>query len=270
MGGFHGGHSGGSGGFHGGSHHSSHSSHSHSSHSSHSSGSRIHVGPGFIISSSGNRIKKSRVSQIIAFFAIAVFLIMFGTTVFLPLFDVPTKATITKAQITGSGYSQYEVYDFEYEFNHRTYFGYGDDDLTADGELSIKVGEEYKLYVSPFFPSDYRFESKAVKGVAFLILFYGLGTFFIVQGIIKYRYFKKQLALVGDANKDGIVNEADLDYVESQAHAKTEGAYEGTKAAEAENAYLKNKIYRRCPYCDSIVDDNAKFCSNCGSNLNDK
>ena len=95
MGGFHGGHSGGSGGFHGGSHHSSHSSHSHSSHSSHSSGSRIHVGPGFIISSSGNRVKKSRVSQIITFFAIAVFLIMFGTTLFLPLIDVPTKATIT-------------------------------------------------------------------------------------------------------------------------------------------------------------------------------
>ena len=45
------------------------------------------------------------------------------------------------------------------------------DDLTADGELSIKVGEEYKLYVSPFFPSDYRFESKAVMGVALLFLF---------------------------------------------------------------------------------------------------
>lgn len=271
MGGFHGGHSGGGGGFHGGSsHHSSYHSSGHYHSSYRSYGTRIHIGPGFIINSSGNKIKKSRMSQIISLFAVAVFLIMFGTILFLPLFDIPTKATITRATITGSSYDKYEVYDFEYEHNNRTYYGYGDDDLTSDGELSIKEGEEYTLYISPFFPSDYRFKSSAVIAVALLVLFYGLGTFFLVQGILKYRYFKKQLAIVGDANKDGVINEDDLDYVESKAHGKSEGAYEGTKAAEAENAYQENKVYRRCPYCDSIVDDNAKFCQNCGSNLNDK
>ena len=266
MGGFHGGHSGGShGGFHGGSHHSYHSSSSH--HSYRSSGGRIHIGPGIIINSSGNRVKKSRMSQIVGFFVAAVFLIMFGIILFLGAFDVSTKATVTRTNIVGTGYNKYEVYDFEYKYNNKTYYGYGDDDLAADGTLSIKEGEQYTLYINPFVPSTYRFESNAVPAIMLFILFDGVGIFFLVQGILKYKYFKKQLAIVGDANKDGIVNEADLDYVEAKGHGKAEGAFEGTKQAEAENAYNETKIIRRCPYCDSIVDDDAKFCSNCGSNL---
>ena len=264
MGGFHGGHSGGhSGGFHGGSSRS-HSSHSTTHHYSHSS---FHIYSGGRSSNSYNR---SRVANIFVYFFLSILFIIFAIVAFALCMDVAVKATITKAQITKSGNYKYEVYDFEYKYNNMTYYGYGDDDLAADGSLSIKEGETYTLYVSITNPSDYRFKSKATIAIVALIGFGGLSIFFLTKGIILFIRFKRQLRQIGDANNDGLINESDIDYAEAKNSGIADGIYEGTKKAETENAYLKNKIYRRCPYCDSIVDDDAKFCPNCGSNLNDK
>lgn len=267
MGGFHGGHSSGShGGFHGGSHHSHSSGHR----SYRSSSVRVHYGPGVGIHISGNAPKKSRLSQIIGCFFGAFITILFGIIFLIALMDVAVKATITKTNISSTGFSKYEVYDFEYKYNNKTYYGYGDDDLDSNGELTINVGETYTLYVNPFIPSNYKFNSSAVIAVLLFIVLDGVGIFLIIKGALGIKKYRRLLQQVGDANKDGIINEDDIDYAEAKAKGKTDGVYEGTKTAETENAYQENKIYRHCAYCDSIVDEDAKFCPNCGASLLNK
>lgn len=269
MGGFHGGHSsGGGGGFHGG-----HSSHSHSSHSSHSYRSssyrstRIYHTSGGGVYIGGSRGR--RTSSLVKYLIFGIMFIMIGIISFIAFFDVAVKATITKASIVGPENDKYEIYDFDYYYNNKQYSGYGDDDLTSSGELSINVGETYTLYVNPIAPSNYKFDSDAPIGLMMLLIFVSGGIALIVIGIVNYTKIQKELKKVGDANKDGVVDERDLEYADKVASGQAEGAYEGTKAAEAENAYQKNKIHRRCKFCDSIVSDDASFCPNCGSNLRD-
>ena len=265
MGGFHGGHSsGGGGGFHGG--HSSHSSHSsHSYRSSSYRSTRIYhtSGGGAHVSTPRGR----RSSILIKSIVFGLIFIMIGIVAFTLLFDVAVKATITKASITGPENDKYEVYDFEYQYNNHTYYGYGDDDLTSSGELSIDVGETYTLYVNPIAPTNYKFDSDAAAGIVMLLIFVSAGITFIVIGLVNFMKIQKELKRIGDANRDGVVDERDLEYAAKLASGQADGAYEGAKAAEAENTYLKNKVYRRCKYCDSIVGDDARFCHNCGSNL---
>ena len=55
--------------------------------------------------------------------------------------------------------------------------------------------------------------------------------------------------------------------MDSIKKGEADGAYEGTRRATEENMYNEKKILRRCPYCDSILNDTDKFCPNCGSNL---
>ena len=261
MGGFHGGQSGGgSSGFHGGSHHSS--SH-HSSSSSHYSSHSVINGKHYIngkryygayYGMSGNR--PMRFGGIIS---IGIVLLAFGLFLFFFIFKVSTTATITKTWDNGI----YELYDFEYEFNGKKYHGYGDDDFDSSNNYTINVGEKYTLYVSPTNPSDYDFESNNGLGIFCLLFIGGIGVLIIANAIRTKIKHNKELQLVGDINKDGIINDKDLEYADAINSGKNEGAYKASK----ENAYMENKIYRRCPHCDSILDENAKFCSNCGSNL---
>ena len=267
MGGFHSGHSSGGGGFHGGhSHSSSHSSY-HSSRSYHST--RIYYGGGgHSYYYGGGRGRRS--TLLTKYLIFGILSIVLGILILIALMDVAVKAKITKASIVGSGYDKYEVYDFEYEYLNKTYHGYGDDDLDYNGELTIREGEIYTLYVNPFIPSKYKFESDASIAITMFLMFTAGGIALIVVGIVSHKKFKAELAKVGDANKDGVIDEKDLEYAEKVAQGQADGAYEGTKTATAENTYQEKKIYRRCPFCDSIVDDDAKFCPNCGSNLKDK
>ncbi len=266
MGGFHGGHSSGShGGFHGGGH-SSHSSHHYRSTSYHST--RIYHSSGHGFYFGGQRGRKA--TLLTKYLIFGILSIMFGILILVALMDVAVDAKITNTSIIGSGYDKYEIYGFEYKFNNKTYYGHGDDDLSSTGELTIEEGQTYTLYVNPFIPTKYKFDSDASAAIVMFLIFAAGGTTLIVIGIINYKRYKAELEKVGDINKDGVVDEKDLEYADKIAKGKAEGAYEGTKAATAENTYQEKKIYRRCPYCDSIVDDNAKFCPNCGSNLNNK
>lgn len=260
MGGFHGGHSGGggghsSGGFHGGSHNSGSSSY-HSAHSvidgkHYINGKRYY---GAYYGMSGNRPMKFG-----GVIAIGVVLIAFGLFLFFLMFKVSTTATITRTWDNGS----YELYDFEYEYNGKKYHGYGDDDFDAFGHYTINVGDEYTLYISPTNPASYDFKSNNGVGVFCLLFVSGIGALIIIFSIRTKIKHDRELQLVGDINKDGKIDDKDLEYADAINSGKKEGAYQASK----ENEYLEKKIYRRCPYCDSIVDENDKFCTNCGSNL---
>lgn len=272
MGGFHGGHSGGhSGGFHGG----SHSSYHHSSSSSYSPRPVVvHTVRGGHHYLNGKRyygayygLSNGKPQTLGGILAIGFFCLLLGFILFAALFRVPRNATVTRVNKTGSYYDQYEVYDFDYSYGGVTYHGYGDDDLNSDGSFSIKEGETYTVYVNPFNPSSYSFDNTATFGILAIIFLGGVGIIIIVRAFKIYRHHQKELEAVGDINGDGVIDDKDLEYADSINKGQADGAYEGVRKAEAENQYRANKIIRRCPYCDSIVDDDAKFCSNCGSNL---
>lgn len=297
MGGFHGGHSShhSSGGFHSGSHHSSHS---YSSHRSYSSGSHYHSSSsGSSYTSSYSRpttsytpihtmknghhyihgkryygayygIRHGKPVTLASRIGIAIFLIIFGIFFFTLFFRVQTTATVTHTYTVRDAYGDnYETYDFIYYYNGKPYYGYGDDDLSYSGTYTILEGETYTIYVSPTNPSTYSFENNSGWGFAFLIILGGIGTIILVKSIRIYIHHKKELEAVGDINGDGIIDDKDLEYADSLHQGKSEGAYEGIKKATEENTYQENKVYRRCAYCDSIVEPDDKFCPNCGSNL---
>lgn len=287
MGGFHGGHSSGghsSGGFHGGSHSSYHSSYHSSSHSSYTSYSSrpmvVHTVRNGRHYLDGKRyygayygLQGGKPRSFATFFAMGFFSLLFGFLMFLIFFRVGTQATVTYAwRATDSHGIPYEEYDFEYEFYGQTFKGYGDDDLSfngidSKGEFTVKVGQTYELYVSPFNPASYSFTNTSVVGVVFFAIAGTLGAFIMTRAILIKRKHDKELAEVGDINGDGVINDADLAYADALRNGKNEGAFEGSYQASKENEYLRQKVYRRCPYCDSIVDDDAKFCAQCGSNL---
>ncbi len=265
MGGFHGGHSGGGshGGFHGGHHSSSHHYSSSSYHSTHSvikgkhyiNGKRYY---GAYYGMSGNKPM-----TFLGAITLGIILLSLGIFLFFLLIKVSTTATITKTWDNG----RYEMYDFEYSYNNKIYHGYGDDDFDSKNNYTINVGDKYTLYVSPINPSNYDFESNNGIGVFLLIFFGGIGTLILVSTITTKIKHNKELQNVGDINGDGKIDDKDLEYRDAINSGKSKGAFEGTYQASKENAYNENKIYRRCPHCDSILDDNAKFCPNCGSNL---
>lgn len=288
MGGFHGGHSSGghssSGGFHSGSHHSSSSYHSSGSYSNHhSSGSygSYHPRPHVVHTVRDGRhylggrryygayygMKGDKPRTFASLFMTGFLFFCIGLVFFITFFKVGVSAVVTHASKSGYSYDQYEVYDFEYTFNGTTYYGYGDDDLGYDGQFTVLVGETYQLYVNPINPASYSFENNSALGIILFGILGTIGFCIMAKAVMIKRKHDEELALVGDANGDGVINDADLEYADAKNKGEADGAYEGTFRATNENEYQKKKILRRCPYCDSILDDNAKFCSQCGSNL---
>lgn len=274
MGGFHGGHSGGGhssgGGFHGGSHSSFHSS----SYSSYTRPTVIHTvkngrhyldGKRYYGAYYGMQGDKPR--SFGAFFAMGFFLLVFGILMFLTFFRVGTQARVTYAWKGHDQSGPYELYDFEYYFYGEPHKGYGDDDLDYKGDFTVKVGETYEIYVSPFNPSSYSFKNTSTIGFVFFTISAAIGGFIMTKAVLIKRKHDKELAEVGDINGDGVINDADLAYADSLREGKNAGAFEGSYQAHKENEYLKQKVYRRCPHCDTILDDDAKFCPQCGSNL---
>ena len=269
MGGFHGGHSGGGGhssggGFHSG--HSSHSSHSsyHRSHNTHVRG--VYIGSKRYTVSYGT--SNGRPMSFVGSLLLGFLFVCIGVFVFL-MVSTPrhATATITKASIVGSGFDQYEVYDFEYVVNGVTYTGYGDDDLKSDGTLSIEVGEKYTLYLHLISNNKYEFEDKTPLGAGFGGIFAVIGVFVILNSFKNYLKYRRLLMEVGDANNDGKINEYDLEYADKKNSGMSDGAYLGAKEATKENVYDELKVKRTCPYCGSLVRDTDLFCQQCGGRL---
>lgn len=284
MGGFHGGHSSGGhsgGGFHGG--HSSHSSYHSSHHSSYHSSSVTYVSRPTIVHTvrdgrhylNGKRyygayygVSGDRPRTFASYFSMGLVPFIIGLVIFFAFLRVGTTATVTDTYETYDQYHvKYEKYDFEYYFNGVRYSGYGDDDLDASGHFTILKGNHYEIYVNPINPSSYSFENNTAIGIIAFGILGSIGMFIMVRAVSIKRKHDKELAAVGDINKDGIINDADLAYAEALHQGEAHGAYEGTYQATKENEYLRNKVYRRCPHCDTILDDDAKFCPQCGSNL---
>lgn len=268
MGGFHGGHSGGGGGgFHGGSHSSfSHHSYSHSSHSHYSGGI-------FISNRSINVSGGSRKASIPETTFIGILLIIIGIISFL-FIATPrhTIATIIDTDIATDSYEKYEVYDFEYYVNGIRYTGYGDDDLNADGTLSIEVGEKYTLYLRLLGDTSYSFSDQTPTGFLIGGVLSAFGIFAIAHAVKAYVKFRKELAEVGDANGDGKVDKYDIEYAKKKKTGMADGAYDGARDATAENVYdelRKEKPKRVCPYCGSLVGDEHLFCVQCGGRLSE-
>lgn len=261
MGGFHGGHSGG-GGFHGG-----HSSGSHSSFRSYNSHTTVYVGnvetrtynnveqetivykgktykkPDYGTSNGKRMTFKGAVS-------LGGFLVALGLFLLMILLRVRTDAVITKTSLANDG-DYYEVYDFEYKRNGKTYKGYGDDDAYYDYytdtyRYSILEGEVYDIYVSPIIPSIYDFSSSANVGAAFCQIFTVAGVVIIVSSIYKRKKFLESLEELGDLNGDGKIDEGDFDYAKN-------------------HPYQEPKIQKKCPYCESVLDDDATECKSCGA-----
>lgn len=267
MGGFHGGHSGGhSGGFHGG--HSSHSSHS-SSYHSHSSYHSTHVYVSGSSIDSGYGATPSKPMSYKQKLGVGIVLLFVGVFLFLFLFKTATTATVTYTWKAHDYSSTYEAYDFEYYVRGKVYRGYGDDDLDVNGDYTVHEGEKYEIYVSLLSPSIYDFSpSSNVIAVIFLVIFGGIGLITVVTSIQGIKRHQERLREVGDANKDGVVDDRDIEYAEAQAKAQMEGTYLGTKKAESENAYNKHKVYKKCIFCGTTLADDAFVCPNCGSTQN--
>ena len=260
-GGFHGGHSSG-GGFHGG--HSGGGFHSsggyRSSYRPHHStfiyvgGRRYDVGGGSS-NNSNNGYKKPAVAASIIFAIIVLFI---GIFLFTHIYTESHVATVTNVNLVTDRGEHYETYDFVYVVNGRQYTGHGDDDLLyyhSDNnfEYSVKVGEKYTIYTDLLNPSNYQYESQ--NGGAFLVLFVTLGIAALIIGntINNLKLYKKRLESIGDLNGDGKLDEKDLEIYLSRMNTM------GDKKEELQN--------RVCPYCDSLVSINDRFCQQCGAPL---
>lgn len=260
-GGFHGGHSSG-GGFHGG--HSGGGFHSsggfRSSYRPHRStfiyvgGRRYDVGGGSSNNSNNGYKKPALISTIF----LSVFIVILGVFLFLNVYKKGCTAIITHTESAHDYTGEYEVYDFEYSLYGNTYYGKGDDDLvynykTSSYEYSVKVGEKYTIYVSLINPENYEFEAE--NGAAFILLFVALGIAALIIGntINNLKLYKKRLESIGDLNGDGKLDEKDLEIYLSRMNTM------GDKKEELQN--------RVCPYCDSLVSVNDRFCQQCGAAL---
>lgn len=268
MGGFHGGHSsGGGGGFHGG-HSGGGSFHSHSR------GPRYHttiIHTGGYTSSYNQYGRKNSKKSFISSFLGGLIAIVVGIILFIAIATPKTTyATITRTNTVGSRYDMYEVYDFEYEYNGKTYYGSGDDDLNSDGSYNINVGETYTLYLHVYSNASYEFENQTKGAIIVSAIFILIGGFFVINTVLLYKKYKKRLAEVGDANGDGVVNEEDIEYAEKKNSGKADGVYDGARAATADNTYdeMRKDPRKVCPYCGSFADVNDSFCQNCGGKLN--
>lgn len=263
MGGFHGGHS--SGGFHGG--HSSGGFHSgHSSGSFHSSGGYraphhstfVYIGGNRYNSGWNNYNNSYKKPALLSSIVIATIILFIGIFLFLAFYKVETTAKITSAYIsTDVNGIDYEKYEFEYVFNDKKYIGYGDDDLkynyvTHTYEFVTKVGEEYPLYVGIISPGDYSFERdnsvpRLILGVNIVI-----SAAIIISTVSNLKRYKELLSSIGDLNGDGKLDEKDIMlYLKKKQNTNSE-----------EESKPK---YKKCPYCDSFVPIEAKFCEQCGA-----
>ena len=272
MGGFHGGHSGGGGGgFHGGSHHSSHSSGSYHSGGYHS---HHHYYGGVYIGGRGSYNGQSNPSKPVSFFTsliVGIVLAVIGIILFIALATpISATAVITKTSKTHDyNYVEYEVYDFEYTVAGKTYTGYGDDDLTASGDYSILVGEKYTVHVRLLNHSNYSFKDQTPIAAIVSSIFLLIGLGLAINATRVYIAYRKRLKEVGDANGDGVINEKDIEYVDKKGSGMADGAYDGARAATAENVYneMKKDPRKVCPYCNQYVDEKDLFCPHCGGQI---
>lgn len=267
MGGFHGGHSSGSSGSSGGGFHGGHSSSSGSGNNSPRDSfvhfiDTVHYG-----NSHGNPM------TLAGTIFIAIVMIGIGILAFL-LIATPrhATATITRTNIVGSRYDRYEVYDFEYVVDDKTYYGSGDDDLNSDGTLNINVGEKYTVYLHLFRNDTYVFEDKTLIGFIFGGVFFVIGVVIAGSSIFIFIKHKRLLRETGDANNDGKVNEYDLQYVDEKNSGMSDGAYLGARDATRDNVYdelRREKPRKVCPYCGAFVDDEDLLCTKCGGTLSE-
>lgn len=265
MAGFHGGHSGG-GGFHGG--HSSGGFHGgHSSHSSYSSRGRSSVhfhttpfifvgGNSFNIGNNNNNVRYKRPS-IIPSLIIGIIMILIGITIFFSLYTIKTEATITDVRLAKDyrTHQYYEEYTFMYQVDDKIYYGTGDDELVyyldeTYYKYSVLVGEKYPLYVKYIDNSSYSFERNNFIPYAALIFLSSIAIIIIASAIYNLRDYQKRLSKIGDLNGDGKLDEKDMEI------------YYTKKRNELNKQNSTTKI---CPYCNSIININDRFCENCGA-----
>lgn len=104
-----------------------------------------------------------------------------------------------------------------------------------------------------FIPESYSFESE--NGPAFILLFIGLGLGALIIGntINNLKLYKKRLEAIGDLNGDGKLDEKDIEIYLSRKNNLDDKKEE-----------LQNRV---CPYCDSLVSINDRFCQQCGAAL---
>ena len=214
-------------------------------------GSSVNLGR----SSNNDGYRKPAVAASIIFAIIVLFI---GIFLFTHIYTESHVATVTNVNLATDRGEHYETYDFVYVVNGRQYTGHGDDDLLyyySDNnfEYSVKVGEKYTIYTDLLNPSNYQYESH--NGGAFLVLFVALGIAALIIGntINNLKLYKKRLESIGDLNGDGKIDEKDLEIYLSRMNTM------GDKKEELQN--------RVCPYCDSLVPINDRFCKQCGAAL---
>ena len=255
-GGFHGGHSHSSGGFHGGHRSGGYHSSSHSSYRPHHS-THIYVGGERGYRSAGsNRIyqEPNLIGSIIG----GIILMILGIVLFINLFSLSVEATITNTSLAYDNGYPYEEYTFKYTVGGSTYYGNGDDELVyfideANYKESVKKGESYTLYVRALDHSDYNFESNNGPAVFVLLLLGIIGISIIVTQVKKYQGF---LETIGDLNSDGKLDKNDIKLYRKKLLEK-----------ELDPLGEEKPKFKKCDYCESLVDLDSKNCPNCGASL---
>lgn len=192
-----------------------------------------------------------------------------GLTAFVSIYHKPCTATILTTSTVTDGYNsyKYEEYTFSYNFNDKTYTGYGEDDLNYDGTYTVNKGEHYTVYVGLIDHTSYQFESNNAIAYIFAGFLIIPGAAVLGSAISKNAKFKRDLKEIGDVNGDGKIDEKDLEYDEKINKATTEGA---TQAAK-ENAYdeVRYSKAQYCTYCGCKLSDNDKRCPSCGANVSE-
>ncbi len=243
MGGFHGGH-------HGGGHHGG-GFHSHSSFSFSGGSSRHHYyGGGY----RENLTIEQKMGVSIIGAIVGILLIIFW-------FKVPTTATITATNVYKENSVYYEEYSFDYDMYWHTFEGYGEDKLGYDSSyLPTKVGEKYTLYVSPFIPTYYDYDTGFLTYGIMALIFTPIEIFVFIYNLSLYRDKRRRLLLIGDLNGDGVIDEKDLEFKRLQ---------DLTEANKSNNS-IENKTNTKlnfCLDCGFSISENETKCPNCGKSF---